>query len=297
MSRVATYVFLDLETTGLPSQEIGKTRITEISLIAVKRNDFLDTKQGNVPRVQHKVTLCLNPLRMIQPEATEITGLSNELLEHEPAFEQNVFNILNTFLNMLSKPVCLIAQNGLGFDFPILKRHIDILGKMLAEDLLCADCYHGFYDILQKENNRNLKMPVMGTSSISDVTEVDSLSTYTLGESILHSENTLWMKAINESTPVKQNLTKEISRSNILKAKRRFPWSKGNQPREKYKLKNIHERLLNRQDVEAHRAENDCIMALECAVVLGKHFCEWVDKNCVPFSIIKPMTPGVPLGY
>ncbi|CAK1543344.1 unnamed protein product [Leptosia nina] len=309
MFRVATYVFMDLETTGLPSEEIGKTRITEISFVAVKRDHVLETAPGKVPRMQHKITLCLNPMRVIQPSVTEVTGLCNDLLEFEPTFKIDVFNTLNTFLNILTKPVCLIAQNGLGFDFPILKNHIERLGEKFADDVLCADCYHGFYDILE-ELKLSFKDP-----SLQDVSEENSGNKSSACEAVLQKnniilsdsknecaiaydhnlfvENTLAMKSINEVTPRKSNLP---ALNKMSKARRRFPWSKGNKPKEKYKLKDVYERLLNRNAPEAHRAENDSVMALECAVVLSKQFVKWVDENCIPFVDIQPMTPGVPLG-
>lgn len=295
MARIATYVFLDLETTGIPCEENNRTKITELSMVAVKRNHVLDTRPGALPRVQHKLTLCFNPWRLIQPSCTEVTGLSNDLLEHEMDFNMDAYTMINTFLNALAKPVCLIAQNGLHFDYPILKNHLEKLQVSFSGDLLCADCYHAFYDIMEAQKKACLNLPV-----IQDSKEVDT-STGTDEVDLFTATNTLAMKVANETTPKEhikpQNSTPRKDNNNrISKAKRRFPWSSGAKPIEKYKLKDIYERLLNRPAIEAHRAENDCILALECSVALSKEFVDWVDVNSVLFSEIKPMTIGVRLG-
>lgn len=49
------------------------------------------------------------------------TGLSNEMLENESPFDENTAKCLNNFLNRMERPICLVAHNGYGFDFPILR--------------------------------------------------------------------------------------------------------------------------------------------------------------------------------
>lgn len=68
---IKTFAFFDLETTGL---EIGK-KITELCFVACSRKDILSTKKNEMPRVLNKLSLCVNPFRMIHPESTKITGL------------------------------------------------------------------------------------------------------------------------------------------------------------------------------------------------------------------------------
>ncbi|XP_028166870.1 uncharacterized protein LOC114357456 [Ostrinia furnacalis] len=318
--QVATYVFIDLETTGLPKEENNRTKITEISMVAVKRDHLLDTRPGAAPRVQHKLTLCLNPGRMIHPDCTKVTGLCNDLLEYEPDFNINVFNMINTFLNVLSKPVCLIAQNGAGFDFPILKCQVEKLKVAFSEDLLCADCYHGFFDIMEakksifnteisKENAQTEEngQKLENSHIIENGQHTENVHTIKNSHTIENEDknelytlkNTLHMKLKNESTPQTKhsgNVTPRETNKKISKARRRFPWSEGSKLKDSYKLKDIYERLLNRPPLEAHRAENDCILALECSVALGQEFVQWVDKNYFSFAKVVPMTPGVPLG-
>ncbi|XP_034825872.1 three-prime repair exonuclease 1-like [Maniola hyperantus] len=301
MSAIATYVFIDLETTGLPQEENNRTKITELSFVAVKRQHVLDTRQGCAPRVQQKLTLCLNPGRMVQPEGTKVTGLCNELLEHEPFFNKEVFTVINTFLNLFTKPVCLIAQNGHNFDFPILKNHFNKLSVSLADDLMCADCLHGFFDIMEKRKLNDTSTTVV--DSTKEKNTVSNENKTQIDEIDFLSDNTLRAQAVNEMTPkqsviacVNKTPKKTNSTLAISKARRRFPWSKGEKPNEKYKLKDIYYRLLNREAVDAHHAENDCLLALECSVALGEAFVQWIDENHCLFSEVKPMTVGTPLG-
>lgn len=311
MAPIATYVFFDLEATGLPIKENNKTKITELSMIAVKRDHVLETLPGAVPRVQHKLTLLFNPGRLISAHGSNITGLDNFLLEHEPKFNKEVFDLINNFLNVLEKPVCLIAQNGLHFDYPLLKNHVEKFNAMFSEDLLCADCYHGFYDILEARKIANVPIEEATTSktdvskeegsvNCNESTKIKSTMLTPRKEAELYSlTNTLTMKVMNETTPKQQktniNNCKD-DRNRVSKARRRMPFSIGNKPTEKYALKDVYERVLKRPAIEAHRAENDCIFALEISVALGKEFVQWVDENCVLFSEVNSMKVGVPIG-
>lgn len=71
MASIKTFVFLDSETTGLPSAENNKTKITELCLTAVESEHI---GLGVYPRVQNKLSLCFNPFKIIHPIATEVTG-------------------------------------------------------------------------------------------------------------------------------------------------------------------------------------------------------------------------------
>ncbi|XP_041985263.1 uncharacterized protein LOC121737665 [Aricia agestis] len=286
---INTFVFMDIETTGLPSEECNKTRITEISMIAAQRDHLLDTRPGATPRVQHKITFCLNPGRLIYPSCSEVTGLCNDLLEHAPNFNQDIFRMLDTFLNVLEKPVCLVAQNGNQFDYPILKNHLVKIGVSFSEDLLCADSFFAFYHIFENKKKEN---------SITDkvVIEKEKESDLSPDEIKLSNESTPKRLPANEDvhTPVKER--KDSLKTKKCSARRRFPWSCGSRPIESYKLKNIHERLLNRPSVEAHRAENDCIMLMECVVACGEQMLKYMDSNHQKFFDIKPMEIGVRIG-
>ncbi|CAH2097954.1 unnamed protein product [Euphydryas editha] len=293
MVAIATYVFIDLETTGLPEEENNRTRITELSLVAVKREHVLLTRPGATPRVQHKLTLCFNPGKTIAPSCTDVTGLCNFLLEHEPKFDIKTFTMINTFLDVLEKPVCLIAHNGHRFDFPLLKNHLTKLGLSLASDLLCADCLHGFYDIMESNNKV--------VSEILNINENASDWNDTFDEKVsdmeLYESETSYMQRINERTPKKQQIA--LNKNNIKpisQVRRQLFWKKGASPKKKYKLSRLYERIFNEPAVGAHRAENDCILALKCFIAHGSDMVKWCDENKCLFSEVKPMTVGVKLG-
>lgn len=137
MSAIKTLAFLDLETTGLPDLEFFKTKITELSIIACPVDHFLSDVR--YPRVLHKLTLCFNPYKRIDLKSTEVTGLSNELLEFENKFDKNALKTIEYFLNQLQQPVVLIAHNGNNFDFPLLKKHYDKLEGSFPFIVKCCD--------------------------------------------------------------------------------------------------------------------------------------------------------------
>ncbi|XP_045455839.1 three-prime repair exonuclease 1-like [Melitaea cinxia] len=287
---IATYVFIDLETTGLPEEENNCTRITELSLVAIKRNHVLATRPGATPRVQHKLTLCFNPGRPVAPSCTDVTGLCNFLLEYEPRFNVETFTMINTFLTVLEKPVCLIAHNGHRFDFPILKNHLTKHGLSLANDLLCADCLHGFYDVMEGNMSPNLNIKENHSSGDDTFDENDN-------KLEMFESETSFMQRENERTPEKQKFS--LNRNNVKSishVRRQLFWNKGPSPKKKYKLSQIYERLFNEPAVGTHHAENDCEIALKCFVVLVNDMVKWFDQNACFFSEVRPMTAGVPLG-
>lgn len=113
--QIATLVFLDLESTGLPSfMPRRKVNITEVSLIAVAREHL------RIPlRILHKLTFCVRPRNAVMLHAAEMSGLDNVELESCPPFSSTA-RVIEDFLYALPQPVCLVAHNGDAFDFPLL---------------------------------------------------------------------------------------------------------------------------------------------------------------------------------
>uniref|UniRef100_A0A6P7GS03 Uncharacterized protein LOC114341455 n=1 Tax=Diabrotica virgifera virgifera TaxID=50390 RepID=A0A6P7GS03_DIAVI len=151
-SEIKTFVFLDLESTGLPLYENNKTRITELCLTAIQTEHI---RLGVFPRVQNKLNLCFNPCKLISADAEKITGLSNFLLENTKAFSQETVSSINKFLNHNPQPVCLVAHNGLKFDYPLLKREVDLTKESLDDNVLCVDTLVAFREIEEQQNNKN----------------------------------------------------------------------------------------------------------------------------------------------
>lgn len=68
-----------------------------------------------------------------------VAGLHNYNLYHQKDFDQGTADLVLQFLKRLPPPVCLIAHNGLHYDFPLLLAEFMRVGRKLPTDLLCAD--------------------------------------------------------------------------------------------------------------------------------------------------------------
>jgi DNA polymerase-3 subunit epsilon len=94
-------IFFDLETTGV---SVSSDRIVEISVVKV----FPDGKR-------QVTTRRINPQMPIPPGASEVHGIYDKDVEHEPAFEHIAVNLFNYFAD------CdLAGYNIIRFDVPLL---------------------------------------------------------------------------------------------------------------------------------------------------------------------------------
>ncbi|ELV09668.1 Three prime repair exonuclease 1 [Tupaia chinensis] len=142
-----TFIFLDLEATGLP---FSQPRITELCLLAVHRHALESTPTSPrppytvplPPRVVDKLSLCVAPGKACSPAASEITGLSTAVLEAHgrQRFDSNLAHLLLAFLRRQPQPWCLVAHNGDRYDFPLLQAELAMLGPASTLDgAFCAD--------------------------------------------------------------------------------------------------------------------------------------------------------------
>ncbi|XP_052873043.1 uncharacterized protein LOC128278364 isoform X2 [Anopheles cruzii] len=143
MTNVRTFVFLDLETTGLPWNEWNRTKITELSMVACSKQHLLESI-SHLPRVLHKLSLCFNPSRMISHGSSLKTGLYNDLLQYEGKFDSSAGEMVKIFLKRLQKPICFVAHNGYRFDFILLKKQLASLDVQLEGPLVCIDTLPAF---------------------------------------------------------------------------------------------------------------------------------------------------------
>lgn len=141
--RAETFVFLDLEATGLPSID---PEVAEISLFAVHRSSLESPDRDEsgapvLPRVLDKLTLCMSPERPFTAKASEITGLSSDSLARcrKAGFDDAVVRTLQAFLSRQEGPICLVAHNGFDYDFPLLCTELRRLGAHLPPDTVCLD--------------------------------------------------------------------------------------------------------------------------------------------------------------
>lgn len=70
---IQTFVFFDLETTGLIQEKV-MPRITEIALVAVSRESICNGNKISLPRVLHKLVLPVNPRKVIPPHVEHLTS-------------------------------------------------------------------------------------------------------------------------------------------------------------------------------------------------------------------------------
>ncbi|XP_048515619.1 three-prime repair exonuclease 1 isoform X1 [Athalia rosae] len=192
-SEIRTFIFFDLETTGL-IQGSNMPRITEMSLVATSRNSLL-SEDGKLPRVMHKLLIPLEPSQEIPPIVSRITGLNNDLLKHEMQFDQQIYELMNSFIGRLCPPVCFVAHNGNGFDYPILMSELSRVGKVMnrreitfnnllpliflnrvssqtfSRDILCIDsigAFRNYFDPSRDGENVPLKTGEVNTHFFDD---------------------------------------------------------------------------------------------------------------------------------
>lgn len=286
---IQSFVFLDLETTGFPWQERNQTQITELAMVAVSRHTLLNTTTGKLPRVLQKLVLCFKPNRQINSKVTEVTGLSNQLLANENAFNQAALAMFNNFLLNQLAPVCLVVHNGFKFDYPILSAHIQTSRQELFKDIMCVDSIVMFREILKIPPVLvDIQNTVVDEWSVeideTDLANIDSLEQqYSSSSELDCTPEKRSCAQVSSATCSPINTSVKVVKK-ATKAKKFGP--------KLYNLKAIYEYLVGKEPIDAHRAENDCLLLLESCIARAAEIVDWCDSNKVPFSILPPMQSG-----
>ena len=190
MQDIRTFVYFDLEATGLKSS--GRPRVCEISLVAVDSSDIQDLHESLLksisartnedssiqvetcsPRILNKLTLCVCPMAIIDPLVSDMTGLDNYNLTDQSKFDRNIGNLLNVFLSRLTSPVCLVAHNGTQYDFPLLKAEMEKVGTKLGSQILCVDSYLGIKSIMK--NRQQIGNELKAVTKLANAGEFDKV--------------------------------------------------------------------------------------------------------------------------
>lgn len=258
---IQTFIFFDLETTGLPDQENNKTKITELAFVAVSRSDIENGVLTELP-LTSKLSILFNPERPIQPMSSKITGLTNKCLERQPLFKDKIICI-NNFLD-LPKPVCLVAHNGNKFDYKILNAEYNDVNASLPNELKCIDSLNGFKEILKKH-----------TKNKNECTSLDL------------QDDSNWPAL--DITPEEWKDIDELESFSQLSITPKKEKSKPSAP-ESYKLPVLYKYLTDEEPIGSHRAEADCIMLLKCAIALKNDFLKWADENYIDINKVKPLS-------
>lgn len=118
------FFFADVETTGLSEK---KERMTEIAIIKTD-SDFNDAEEFE---------MLINPEREISEKITELTGITEEMIENEPIYE-DAMPTIKSFIteNLGDKTPILIAHNA-PFDLKFINKGFeDVFGELAFNDFI-----------------------------------------------------------------------------------------------------------------------------------------------------------------
>ncbi len=120
MIHTTPFIVVDIETTGL---EPSLDRIVELAAVKVLNGEVVDEWSSLV-----------NPGVFIPQETTSITGITSEMVEKAPRFEE----VIDPFLNFLSKEGVFVAHN-CDFDRTFINRSLGRLERAeLSNPYLCT---------------------------------------------------------------------------------------------------------------------------------------------------------------
>lgn len=276
MKTINTYIFVDLETSGFPWMERNCTQITEIALVAVKREHIL-VESNTAPRVLNKLSMCFKTSMKINDRVENITGLSNQLLDNENQFNQEGASLIKTFIELQMSPACIVSHNGCGFDFPILRAEFARVNVSLPDDLLCTDTLQMFRSILRDSKEVNTVDEFNHFClSTDDLQEIDALERK-------HSSDLCSLVSASPSNISVSDMKANGKRSTVKKAK----------PRQSFKLVDVYQKLHGIAPMSLHRAENDCMALLECCTVKSTEFISWSAVHNIALNRIPKMEVGV----
>ena len=315
MAAIKTFVYFDLEATGLKSS--GRPRISELSFVAIDAQEInimnkkLSEKVKNItchedillletliPRVLNKLTICVYPMATIMPEVSSITGLDNYNLTGQYKFDKSTGDLLNAFLSRLPYPVCLVAHNGYAYDFPLLKAEIVKAGAEFGPNIFCVDSYVGIQEIF--------KIDILN-SSLSFKSEKENIEEKEIVESELKAVQNLLeagefdsefdkdrSKSIKYSKLQKKEQSRNTSALEILNEKRKSVQAEhiAESETEETEMKAV-QSLLEAGEFDTEM-EIDRDVYIKSRTLLDKE--RSIDVNCLEFFIQKSTSEQTPPG-
>ncbi|KAG7211497.1 hypothetical protein KM043_010767 [Ampulex compressa] len=171
---IETFVFFDLETTGLAVGGI-QPKITECAFVAVSRNSISDTK-NILPRVLHKLVLPVCPNKKISSKVQSLTGLCNDDLDAVGSFDTGTYDLILNFISRLKPPICFVAHNGNGFDYPVFLSEVANINKDLSETILCVDTYVMFKQFFVKRMISSQQEALSNTMKVMNCLKEEDVS-------------------------------------------------------------------------------------------------------------------------
>lgn len=310
-----TLVFFDLEATGLNSQT-SPPRITELCMKALDVQHFktfdkffkneLDSQsiESFTPRVTNSLNLCFNPRSMIPQKVSDMTGLTNTLLENQHGFSTLTATLLNSFIGHLPQPVCLVAHNGNRYDFPLLKSELQKANSDLDPSLTTIDSLEALRFIFKNmdmiiESEEIEELVING--ALDEEMEVDSKAAE-VQKPCLRDEDELNVYKTPEKSasmrpkyppPTNHTLNRRQAsellsnerRRNGAKIKRKLNF---NTP-SSFSLPKLFEHIFGQEPNNSHGAEVDVLNLMRVCATKSRAFYEYTEKNAVPFQNIVRM--------
>ncbi|XP_070534096.1 three prime repair exonuclease 2-like [Ptychodera flava] len=157
--QIQTFVFIDLEATGLPDSMGNMPDMTELAMVAISRKFIEESaSDGQIPRVKDKITLCLRPEKTLSSNAERLSGLSKPMLEKydKKPMNSDVVGAVRYFLRRQAGPVCLVSHAGEMLDFPVLRRELAKAGGSW-DTVYTADSLKFFQDHLPRQQKKTLQ--------------------------------------------------------------------------------------------------------------------------------------------
>lgn len=214
------------------------------------------------------------------------------------------------FLRRLPQPVCLIAHNGLAYDFPLINAEMRRTGVSFPATVMCADSLEALrtlHDTIGRSQLPQQSHPNM-MASTTDGTNVITQST----DCTQHGDKNVPAQHYNEHTPKREPLQMtlpsqlthssvdaEDSRSGACRQLFRASASAATpmvaRPPEhrggklSFQLSRIYARIMRRSMKDAHNAEGDCIALLQIFHKQNKFLIDWVDQHCSAINTIPSM--------
>uniref|UniRef100_A0A6B2EKL9 Putative three prime repair exonuclease 1 n=1 Tax=Phlebotomus kandelakii TaxID=1109342 RepID=A0A6B2EKL9_9DIPT len=321
---IKSFIFFDTEGTGLP-QFNGPAKIVEISLVACSVDHFVASSSGEtpqIPRVLHKLSLCVNPFKRICEESSRITGLDNYKVEFESKLGVRELEMIKSFVERLQQPVCLVAHNGNGYDFPLLRKEFIKHNVAVPEGLLCVDSLVVFRKIDQARDRERQEDEEVARFIENELREIERLEreeellTQNLGECSGVKQETknendyeilelLECKSIhqkrNETTPKRSATssspprlgrrrgqsspeeTPQKARDEQTPKSRKQLFPEKSEKR-RYRLCDIHQRFFGVLPKDTHQAESDCFALMKCALKEARDFLSMAQAHSRTFQ-------------
>ena len=112
------FAIVDIETTGGSSKSRG---ITEIGVVVTDGTQVLERWSSFV-----------NPFEPIPPRITALTGISDDMVEDAPGFE----DVAEDVDKLLSD--CVFVAHNVGFDYAFIRGHFEAIGQSWQRPKLCT---------------------------------------------------------------------------------------------------------------------------------------------------------------